>query len=75
MISAGFQFEPLYHRFVNVDYYAGRFLDEWNFTTDNILHGASLSVGALTIIGPIQIILSSSTEQSFLAELQIGYQF
>ena len=75
MISAGFQFEPLYHRFINIDYYAGRFMDEWAISTDNIVHGASLSVGALTILGPIELILSSSTENAFLAELQIGYKF
>ncbi|MFO7845727.1 MAG: patatin-like phospholipase family protein [Balneolaceae bacterium] len=75
MMSAGFQFEPLYHRFLNIDYYVGRFLNEWNLSTDQIIHGASLSVGALTIIGPINIILSSSTENRFLAEIQIGYQF
>lgn len=75
MISAGFQFEPLYHRFINVDYYAGRFMDEWSVSTDDIVHGASLSVGALTILGPVELILSSSTENTFLAELQIGYKF
>lgn len=75
MVSAGLQFEPLYHRFINIDYYAGRFVNEWSFTTDNIVHGASLTLGGLTILGPVQLILSSSTENSFLAELQIGYQF
>lgn len=75
MISAGIQFEPLYHRFINIDYYAGRFLDEWSLSTDDIIHGASLSVGALTILGPIELIMSSSTENAFLAELQIGYKF
>ena len=75
MVSAGFQFEPLYHRFINIDYYAGRFMDEWTFSTDNIVHGASLSVGALTILGPVEFILSSSTKNTFLAELQIGYKF
>ena len=75
MLSAGFQFEPLYHRYINIDYYAGRFMDEWSISTDDVIHGASLSVGALTILAPVQVILSSSTENSFLAELQIGYQF
>jgi NTE family protein len=75
MLSAGLQLEPLYHRFINIDYYAGRFIDEWSVSTDNIIHGASLSVGALTILGPVELILSSSTENSFLAELQIGYKF
>lgn len=75
MLSAGFQFEPIYHRFINIDYYAGRFMNEWSISTDNIVHGASLSIGALTILGPIELILSSSTENNFLAELQIGYKF
>lgn len=75
MVSAGFQFEPLYHRFINIDYYTGRFMNEWSFSTDDIVHGASITLGALTILGPIQMIVSSSTENSFLAELQIGYQF
>jgi hypothetical protein len=75
MLSAGFQFEPLYHRYINIDYYAGRFMDEWSASTESIIHGASLSVGALTILGPVQLIFSSSTENGFLAELQIGYQF
>jgi hypothetical protein len=75
MVSAGFQFEPIYHRFINIDYYAGRFLDEWSVNTSDVVHGASLSVGALTILGPVSVILSSSTEHNFLAELQIGYQF
>lgn len=75
MVSAGFQFEPLYHRFINIDYYAGRFLNQWSISTNNIVHGASLSVGALTILGPVELIFSSSTENNFLAEIQIGYKF
>ena len=75
MTSAGFQFEPLYHRFLNIDYYAGRFLDEWSLGSDNVVHGVSLGLGALTILGPVELILSSSTENAFLAELQIGYKF
>lgn len=75
MASLGLQLEPFYHRFINLDYYAGRFLDEWTLSTDYIIHGGSITVGALTILGPIQLILSASTENSFLAEFQIGYQF
>jgi len=75
MVSAGVQIEPIYHRFINIDYYAGRFPPTWNLTRDNILHGASLTVGALTILGPIKLIFSRSSENGFLAEIQIGYQF
>lgn len=75
MVSAGIQIEPLYHRFINIDYYAGRFTENWNFSTSNIKHGASVSVGALTILGPIKAIVSTSTDNRFVGEIQIGYQF
>ncbi len=75
MASAGFQFEPIYHRFINFDYYSGRFISEWDVARDNILHGASISLGALTILGPVQAIFSTSTVNNFLVEIQIGYQF
>jgi NTE family protein len=77
MGSFGFQVEPLYHRFIGFDVYAGRFLDEWDIslTNDDIEYGASVTVGAQTILGPLQAILSTSTRHSFKAELQIGYQF
>lgn len=75
MISTGIQIEPIYHRFINFDYYAGRFLPTWNLNRDNITHGASITVGALTILGPVELILSSGSENSFLAEIQIGHKF
>jgi len=77
MASLGIQAEPFYHRFINIDLYAGRFLDEWNLNPkiDDIDYGASLSLGALTIVGPIKVIFSTGTVNSFQAELQIGYQF
>ncbi|WP_069131408.1 patatin-like phospholipase family protein [Rhodohalobacter halophilus] len=75
--SIGFQFEPFYHRFLNIDFQAGRFPEEFNFdlTNGDIEFGASVSLGALTIVGPIKAILSTGTVNSFKAELQIGYQF
>jgi len=75
MVSGGLQFEPIYHRFINLDFYIGRFMPDWNFSTDDIVQGASVSLGALTILGPVQVIFSTSTENSFLGEIQIGYQF
>jgi len=75
--SIGLQVEPFYHRFLNVDLHAGRFPDEYNFdlTNDDVEYGASVSLGALTIVGPLKVILSTGTVNSFKAELQIGYQF
>lgn len=77
MASIGLQAEPFYHRFINIDLFAGRFLDDWNLDPNigDIEYGASLSLGALTIVGPIKVILSTGTVNSFQAELQIGYQF
>jgi NTE family protein len=77
MGSFGVQLEPFYHRFIGVDIYAGRFLEEWNldFFNNDIEYGVSLTIGAMTILGPLQAIFSSNTTNSFKAELQIGYQF
>ncbi len=77
MASVGLQAEPFYHRFINIDFYAGRFLTDWNINPNenDIDYGASLSLGALTIVGPIKVILSTDTVNSFKAELQLGYQF
>ncbi|MDX1591538.1 MAG: hypothetical protein R3283_06235, partial [Balneolaceae bacterium] len=77
LASIGFQAEPVYHRFIGIDVFSARFLDSWNLLLDqdDIEYGASLTLGALTILGPVKAILSTSTIDSFQAELQIGYQF
>ncbi|MEX0661715.1 MAG: patatin-like phospholipase family protein [Balneolaceae bacterium] len=77
MASVGIQLEPFYHRFLNVDMYAGRFINKWDldFNPDSIDMGFSISVGALTILGPVKAIISSSKKHRFLGELQIGYTF
>ncbi len=75
--SLGVQIEPFYHRFIGAEFFAGRFLNNWNleFSEKDIEYGASLTVGAQTILGPLKLILSHSTLTNFSAELQIGYQF
>lgn len=75
--TVGVQLEPFYHRFIGFDFYTGRFMDEWNLNLnrDDIEYGASLYIGALTILGPIKAIFSTSTENTIKAELQIGYHF
>lgn len=77
MATFGLQFEPFYHRFIELDYYTGRFQQNMNFKlpSGEFEHGLSLSLGALTILGPAKIILSTSTVNNFKVELQIGYQF
>ncbi|MEX0646585.1 MAG: patatin-like phospholipase family protein [Balneolaceae bacterium] len=75
--SVGIQLEPLYHRFIGIDIYTARTLNNWDFDLlgENLNYGASITVGALTILGPIQAVLSTSNRHTFQAELQIGYQF
>lgn len=77
MASIGMQVEPFYHRFLEFNLYAGRFQEKLNFKlpSNDIEYGLSLSVGALTILGPAKIIFSTSTLNNFRADLQIGYQF
>jgi len=77
MVSMGLQFEPIYHRFIGFDFYAGRFLEKWNliFNSDDIEFGISLTVGAQTILGPLKLIISNSSISNFNSEIQIGYQF
>lgn len=77
MASLGAQIEPFYHRFINLDIFAGRFSNEWDidFSGSPPLFGASLTFGALTILGPVQAILSTSSEHLFRAEIQMGFQF
>lgn len=75
--SIGIQLEPIYHRFLGVDLYTGRFMDNWNFNfnKNSIESGISLSAGAITIIGPVKVILSQRFKHNFRFELQIGHQF
>lgn len=78
MASVGIRAEPIYHRFIGMDLYAGKFMDEWNFLkfeSNELEFGASLTLGALTILGPVKGIISSSSKHSFLVELQIGHHF
>lgn len=77
MASIGVQAEPFYHQFIGVDFYAGRFLESWNTDLLNLEpdYGTAITIGALTAMGPIKVILSSGTNNSFKAEIQVGYQF
>ena len=77
LVSLGIQLEPFYHRFIGLELFAGKFEDTWNFDFlgDTREYGISLSVGALTILGPARLLFSGSTINSLRAELQIGYQF
>ncbi len=75
--SLGLQAEPIRHRFIGFDVYAGRFLNEWNLRLDqnDIETGYSITVGALTILGPLKAIFSNGSINSYRFELQIGHRF
>ena len=77
MASVGIQFEPFHHRFIGLDVYGGRFMNNWNFdlSEDDIDLGITLTLGAQTILGPIKVLFSQSTFSRFKSEIQIGYQF
>ncbi|MEX1211609.1 MAG: patatin-like phospholipase family protein [Balneolaceae bacterium] len=75
--SFGLQFEPIRHRFLRAQLFAGDTPAEWDWRLDraNIDLGFSLSAGAQTVLGPVQLILSGSRENALLWELQVGYAF
>jgi NTE family protein len=77
VVSTGIQFEPFYHWFLGVDGFAGRFLNRWdtNLKQNDIDYSVSVSFGVLTLLGPIELILSHSPYFSFHTELQVGFSF
>lgn len=77
MVSAGIQYEVFRHRFLKFDAYLGNIFDnwEWDVGGNRYKTGFSLSAGALTILGPLEFIVSASSRNTFLYEIQIGYEF
>lgn len=77
VVSLGFQAEPIRHRFIGFEVFTGRFLDEWNFSLDkeDIESGYSVTVGALTILGPVKAIFSNGSINNYRFEIQIGHRF
>ncbi len=77
LLSAGVQVEFLRHRFIRLDLYAGNVFDEWSWNVpDNSYRtGLTLTIGALSILGPLELMLSHSAENRLIYELQIGYEF
>lgn len=77
MISLGLQAEPFNKRFIGFDFFAARFLNNFNLklTENDIDLGFSMTVGAQTILGPLKLIFSHSSFSGLRSELQIGYQF
>ena len=77
MVSAGIQAEPFRRWYIGVDGYGGRFMTNYNLDILNKTpdYAISLSVGTLSLIGPIELILSTGSRDSFHAEIQVGFHF
>lgn len=77
MASAGVQYEFIRHRFLKFNAYLGNTFDNWNWNIreNSYRTGFSLSGGVLTVLGPLEFIISTSSRNSFLYEIQIGYDF
>lgn len=77
MVSSGIQVEPFSRWYIGVDGYGGRFMTNFNLDILNETpdYAISLSVGTLSLIGPIEFILSTGSRDSFHAEIQIGFHF
>jgi len=77
VVSTGIQIEPFYHWFIGLDAFGGRFLNNWDtdLTQNDIDFSYSLSLGTLTLLGPIELILSHSRFYNFHTELHVGFRF
>jgi NTE family protein len=77
MVSAGLQAELTRDWFLGLDLYAGRFMENWNIDpeTDKPEKAISISIGNLTLLGPVELIFSHSSLNRFHMELQVGYVF
>lgn len=76
-VSAGIQVEPISRWFFGIDGYGGRFTENYNL---NVLsetpdYGISMSIGTLSLIGPVKLILSSGSRDQLHAEFQVGFHF
>jgi NTE family protein len=77
MASVGVQYEFIRHRFLKFNAYFGNTFDNWNWDIreNSYRSGFSISAGILTVLGPLEFIVSTSSRNSFLYEIQIGYDF
>lgn len=77
MGALGMQYEFAYHKFLSLDINVGNTFSkwDWNVLDNHYKTGASVSIGALTIVGPAEFTISTSARHSLLLQLQLGYRF
>jgi NTE family protein len=76
-LQFGMQYEMMPHRFVLWRWSIGNTFDQWQVRFDRrrFVTGAGLTLGAPTIIGPVEITLMGGSRHSLLANFNIGYKF
>ncbi len=76
-MQLGLQYEILPHRFVLWRWNIGNTFDKWQvrFNRQRFVTGTALTVGAPTLIGPIELTVMGGSQHRLLAHLNIGYKF
>ncbi len=76
-LQLGLQYEILPHRFVLWRWNIGNTFDKWQvrFNRQRFVTGTGLTVGAPTLIGPIELTVMGGSRHRLLAHLNIGYKF
>ncbi|MDZ7313859.1 MAG: patatin-like phospholipase family protein [candidate division KSB1 bacterium] len=76
-LQLGLQYEILPRRFMLLRWNIGNTFDQWRvkFNRQRFVTGAGLTVGAPTLIGPIELTVMGGSRHRFLAHLNIGYKF
>jgi len=76
-LQLGLQYEIMPHRFVLWRWNIGNTFDQWRirFNRRRFVTGAAITLGAPTIIGPVEFTIMGGSRHSLLANLNIGYKF
>jgi NTE family protein len=77
MAGLGVQWEALKEIFVTLMWNAGNTFDDWNEKLEGkrYINGGGLSLGADTVLGPVDLTIMTSEENDFLAYFSAGYKF
>lgn len=76
-LQLGLQYEIIPHRFVIWRWNIGNTFDNWQvrFNRQRFVTGTGLTVGAPTLIGPIELTVMGGSRHRLLGHLNIGYKF
>lgn len=76
-LQLGVQYEIMPHRYLILRWNAGNTLNRWQLQFDKrrFATGTGLTLGAPSVIGPIELTMMSSSRHNFLTHLTIGYKF